>query len=407
MSDAYRKIVREARDHWGTSAAEKVDWKSIDKGLFERIERDRGQQRARFSRGLSAPLRLALAGSLAVSVVAAVVAGKMHESSIALDSTAKPAIAGVIVGPDGRAWVNGAMLGRGAPLHSGDTIEARGRVIVEQPGHATFALEDGTVARITRAEAPLVLALERGAIEASVVPLAHGEAFALDVDEARVAVHGTHLRVARSGPDAVVDLNEGVVSLGPAPRVGNVLGTLIVAPAHAEFVATDAQGTLTVTHDAARVLAPASFAAPGEAALVGRVSPAPAAAPLPKPDSTALALAAVPPTGRGEPHAAAPPIAPPAASVAPPAPAVSDDRAKAALAAAVRHCMDERPAAENVTVLVETTLYLELNDDGTVRTARFEPPIAPDVNTCSTPAIYRARFAHGGSTSVVLTYASK
>jgi hypothetical protein len=69
--------------------------------------------------------------------------------------------------------------------------------------------------------------------------------------------------------------------------------------------------------------------------------------------------------------------------------------------------MDERPAGENVTVLVETTLYLGLQDDGTVRSARFEPPIAPDVNACATPAIYRAHFAHGGSASVVLSYVSK
>lgn len=415
MSDAYRKIVREARDHWGVSAARDVDWTAIDKGLFDRIERERREQGARFRHGFSAPLRLVLAGAFAAAVVVAAVAGKMHDSSLALGPAARPAIAGIVVGADGRALVNGAMLGRGTQLHLGDTIEARGRVTVERAGHVSFVLEDGTLATVTRTEAPLVLALARGAIEASVVPVANGEAFAVDVDGARVAVHGTHLRVARGGPHAVIDLNEGVVSVGPAPRVGTVLGMLIVAPAHAEFLATDAQGTLTVTHDTARVLPPAAFGSPEEAPAAGRASPAlvPALAPLAKGDASAVVRNPVLPTGRPEAHSASSTpasSAPPTGSetlASPGAPIGSDDATKAALAAAVRHCMDERPAAENVTVLVETTLYLGLQDDGTVRTARFEPPVAPDVNTCATPAIYRARFPHGGSASVVLSYASK
>jgi hypothetical protein len=399
VSDAYRKIVREARDHWGVGAARDVDWKSIDKGLFDRIERERRDQGVRFSGRFSAPLRFTLAGAIAVAVVLAMAVGKMHESSSALAPMARTVVAGVVVGadgPHGRALVNGAMLGRGTQLHAGDTIEARGRVTVERPGQVSFVLEDGSLATITRAEAPLVLALARGAIEAGVVPVANGEAFAVDVDGARVAVHGTHLRVARSGPSAVVDLNEGVVSIGPVPRVGTVLGTLVVAPAHAEFVAADAQGTLMVTHDEARVRGPVAFGSSEEAPAMGR--------PLPVPVPAAMQPAKAPPAPRVEPHAAPAPVAQAAAAEASPA---SDEQTESALAAAVRACMSERPAAENVTVLVDTTLYLGLQDDGTVRSARFEPPVAPDVNTCATPAIYRAHFAHGGSASVVLSYVSK
>jgi hypothetical protein len=435
VSDAYRKIVREARDHWGVGAARDVDWSSIDQGLFDRIERDRRERRARFTGGFSAPLRFALAGSLSVAIVLAIAVGKMHEAPPTLARGPEGVVAGVIVGADGRALVNGAMLGRGTHLHAGDTIDARARVTVECEGHASFALEEGTLATITRAEAPLVLALVRGAIEAEVVPVPSGEAFAVDVDGVRVAVHGTHLRVARSGPNAVVDLNEGVVSVGAVPRVGTVLGTLIEAPAHAEFLATDAQGTLTVTHDAGRVRTPvtlASMASSEEAPHVGRALPVlvPAAAAPAKGDPNPVARAiGGAPSVRAEAHPVA--AAPSPASGAPPltsdaplsseaaasasgppvsasdAPPASDEQTKAALAAAVRACMGERPAAENVTVVVETTLYLGLQDDGTVRSARFEPPVAPDVNACATPAIYRARFAHGGAANVVLSYVSK
>jgi hypothetical protein len=428
VSDAYRKIVREARDHWGVGAARDVDWKSIDKSLFDRIERERREQGARFRSRLSAPLRFALAGALAIAVVLAIAVGKMHEDSLAFAPPGRAVVAAVVVGADGRALVNGGMLGRGTQLHAGDTIEARGRVTLERAGRVSFVIEDGSLATITRAEAPLVLALVRGAIEASVVPVANGEAFAVDVDGARVAVHGTHLRVARSGPSAAVDLNDGVVSVGSAPRVGTVLGTLIMAPAHAEFLATDAQGTLTVTHDEARVRAPVTLASSEEAPATGRSLPGPilGAAPLARADSSSVARPGTAPPPRAEAHAvaalaAAPgpgaqtsasegpaaPAAPVAKASLPDAPPASDDPTKSALAAAVRACMDERPAGENVTVLVETTLYLGLQDDGTVRSARFEPPIAPDVNECATPAIYRAHFAHGGSASVVLSYVSK
>ena len=54
------------------------------------------------------------------------------------------------------------------------------------------------------------------------------------------------------------------------------------------------------------------------------------------------------------------------------------------------------------TAHVTTTLRLDLLDNGMVRNAIFDPPVATDVNTCAVPAIYRTRFAHGGSASVLI-----
>jgi hypothetical protein len=66
--------------------------------------------------------------------------------------------------------------------------------------------------------------------------------------------------------------------------------------------------------------------------------------------------------------------------------------------------MAERPRAENVTVVVRTTLHLELADDGAVRAARFDPPVAPDVNTCAAASIYKVHFAHGGTQAIAIDF---
>jgi hypothetical protein len=81
-----------------------------------------------------------------------------------------------------------------------------------------------------------------------------------------------------------------------------------------------------------------------------------------------------------------------------------DPNAEATVASVVRACMAERPRIENVTILVSTTLHLELNDDGAVRTARFDPPVAPDVNGCAAQAIYKTRFAHGGAVAIRIDF---
>jgi hypothetical protein len=271
---------------------------------------------------------------------------------------------------------------------------------VERPGKVTFALEHGTRAVVEHTHGALVLALESGSVEAQVVPVLRGEAFAVDVGRARVAVHGTHLRVerqhgnagpSRSGDLVVVDLNEGVVSVGQAPRIGSTSGVLVTAPAHAEFAADDA-GTLSVTHDLAQVRPPLAL---GPVAPQARPAPPPAqAAPAAHAESGEVrGSAAAAPQARNEPHAT---------SGGGSSPSLADPNAEGTLAAAVRACFAERPSAANVTVSVSTTLHLTLHGDGTVRGARFDPPVAPDVNACAAQSIYKTRFTHGGAADIAL-----
>jgi hypothetical protein len=175
----------------------------------------------------------------------------------------------------------------------------------------------------------------------------------------------------------------------------------VTAPAHAEFAAEDALGTLTVTHDPPAVRPPNSFGAPSsQASRTAAASPVASAAPPParvEPADAPHAGAAAAGTGattparveRQAPAAGTPPQASPA-----------DPNAEADLATAIRACLAEHPSAENVTVSVSTTLHLALRDDGSVRSARFDPPVAPDVNACAAQWIYKTRFTHGGSAAI-------
>jgi ferric-dicitrate binding protein FerR (iron transport regulator) len=396
MSAAFDKRVAEARAHFGIREIKAVDWEAVDAALFARIEKDERADRARFSPPARRGFTVAAVTFAAAAGLVAVLAGKSRD---ALDAdvlaTAEGAGTIVAVDADGRddsLLIDGKPAVRGAALRLGDVLETRGsRATLERAGKLTATLEPGSRTVVTHVHGALVLALERGAVEAQVVPVTSGEAFAVDVDGSRVAVHGTHLRVARDGERVVVDLNEGVVAVGEAPRAGSVLGTLVNAPAHVEFTANDPLGTLSQTHEPSAVRRPAESRA---AAVVERpLGSARPASTGPRPSAPVS----------NEPR---PDAHPPLVSSGPAKLVVSkvEPSPEESIAQAVRACMAERLHPENVTVVVSTTLHLDLADDGAVRTARFEPPVAPDVNTCAAQAIFHARFTHGGAAVIAVDF---
>jgi ferric-dicitrate binding protein FerR (iron transport regulator) len=389
MSDSLDRLVRESRPDLGTREARDVNWAEVDRGLFGRIATEQRAERARLTSGRSARWALA-AGGLAVAAAIALVVGTSRqtrsidgvEGSVDEGAGSVTALEG-----GGQLLVDGKPVGVGAALHAGDVIEARGaQATIERSGKLTLIFERGSRATVTHVDGALVLALEEGAVEAQVVPVPSGEAFAVDVGHSRVAVHGTHLRVARVGEHVVVDLSEGVISLGEAPRIGSTLGALLTAPAHAEFTTSDAEGTLTLTHDPAVLRAPVALGASGQARAG---LPSVVVAPLPKAESGDVRPVAV-----GAAREVHPASLPPRTAAAPEA------NPETVIAAAVRACLAERPRADNVTVVVSTTVRLGVGPDGTVTSARFDPPVAPDVNACASGAIYKTRFAHGGSIAI-------
>ena len=395
MSDALDKLLDEVREDLGTQEARSVDWSAVDEKLFARIDArvqdERRAERARFAPQRRRGWTLAAVGVLAAAAIVALVVGKTGEP-VAMDDAAASESAGTVVAVQGDAvLVDGKPAGIGATLRLGDVIETRGgEVTVERPGKLTLTLEPGTRTAVTHVKGALVLALDRGAVEAQVVPVSAGEAFAVDVAGSRVAVHGTHLRVARAtehDPRVVVDLNEGVVAVGEAPRQGSVVGTLVNAPAHVEYDAADPARSLQQTHDPSAVRPPAR---------TETTAATPPVAFRPEPPLTHPAVPAVEP--RPEPHPSSSPVKAPSPATA--------ANAESAVAAAVRTCMANRPSADNVTVVVSTTLHLDLYDDGSVRAARFDPPVAPDVNACAAQAIYRERFGHAGTAAIRVDFSN-
>ncbi len=396
MKQPLDELVREAREDFGTREAAGMDWQAVDKGLFARVERD----------GRTRPLRtrarwrsVAVAGTLAIAAaaIALVVLGSRRGEPVPIAQNP----AGNVESPNdfmsiesgGQALVRGITSSDGGRIHVGDVIETQvASVTVQRPGKVTMILEPASRVRVTEIHSTLVLALERGAIEARVAPVAQGEAFAVDVEGSRVAVHGTHLRVQRDEGHVIVDLKEGVIAIGEAPRSGPVLGAVVVAPAHAQFMAQDVLGTLTVSREASSLRWPAPSAAPVPSPSLAVAEPRPAVGP-----SLSHGLpGAFSGDARTDNHGATSAVASSA-----PGPSAA---AETAIASVVRGCMAERPHAENLTILVKTTLYLTLGQDGSVQSARFEPPVAPDVNACAAQSIYRARFEHGGTLTIPIDF---
>ena len=218
MSDSLDKLVRESRPDLGTREARDVNWTEVDRGLFGRIATEQRAERARLTSGGSARWAMA-AGGLAVAAAIALVVGTSRQTrSIDGVQASVDDGAGSVTALEGagQLLVDGKPVGVGAALHEGDVIEARGaQATIERLGKLTLIFERGSKATVTHVDGALVVALETGAVEAQVVPVPSGEAFAVDVGRSRVAVHGTHLRVLRVGEHVVVAA--GAVVRGVVP----------------------------------------------------------------------------------------------------------------------------------------------------------------------------------------------
>jgi hypothetical protein len=330
-------------------------------------------------------------------------------------STAHPVSAGAMHEKDGPAVVHatrGAIareLAAGGSIAQGDVLDTRsGHAVFKraEPGAVTWSLEDGSQVEVRAARGTLILALAKGAVEAQVAPVAEGEAFAIDVEGSRVAVHGTHLRVERQGSRAVVDLREGVVSIGPPPKTGSTYGDLVTAPAHVEFDSSDPHGTLKVSHELSRVRAPQLLEPPK---VQPPTSGRPVSIPLPAPTAAAASGNAAP-RPAPLPVAAAAPPPPPAAPAAvtspvppPPAPARVDPNPEGTIGDQVRACARKHVEhGDGVVITVSTRLELRIGDSGMVTAAVFDPPLRAEVQACAASAIYGTRFSQPGAASIAI-----
>jgi hypothetical protein len=388
-------LIRDAKK----DSPPEVDWKSVDEKLFSRIE-----QEPRPLANEEAPeqgARVVWIGSAIALAAAAAALVLIHPASSGVDSHAQaaPTNAGVVAAGDVQGHAPGAQLGRGDRIDVVDQVayfeapNERGTAAVR------WTASRGSLLHVEHAASPLVLSLEKGAAEAQVTPVPNGEAFAIDVtastgEVVRVAVHGTHLRVARDGDKVTVDLTEGVVSIGAPPRRGSTIGQLVTAPAHVELDARDLS-SVRVDHAASAVR-------PAE-----RVTPAPRAdqetafVPPATINQGVQTLAPFDIVSSGPQHAQslkAPPTT--LGNVAPPVYLTTPDEIAAAIAA----CGKDQVAAGNT---FSTNLSLDLKDDGTPSMAHFNPPFMPgstgdSARNCATNVIYkRTKLASATGTITV------
>jgi hypothetical protein len=387
-------IIEEVRD----AATPARDWDSIEARLMKEVERDRATLLSE-TRGAGAGRRWQLvAGALAAAATLALVSRSSRDASfdapparpVTIAAGAMRASAGA-----GEVSVGGMVAEPGHALRLGDSITAKGATgYFERPGRVTWML-DGTASasvRVVSASESLVLALDEGAVEAQVTPVPAGEAFAVDVavdgHVVRVAVHGTHLRVARVDSRVVVDLTEGVISIGRPPRSGSTFGSVISAPAHIELDVRDLD-SIRVDRTPSAVRAAADVTAPSERRVELDPPPAPAA-PGETPTTPAATGAVAAPTPPSS--AAAEPLEAPPAD-----PTVS-------VREAVRACAVARVRRSDVKVTLATSVRLHVRDDGSVESARFEPPLMPALQQCAAEAIYKARLLKTGDVVVSVEY---
>jgi FecR protein len=295
-----------------------------------------------------------------------------------------------------------APAGEGSPrahelsaLHTGDVVDSgEAAVSFGQAGLVTWTLAPHSVVRVRSTGIGHTLALESGSLRAEVTPRdpAEGlvEAFAVEVEGTRVAVHGTAFSVKREGAWATVDVEHGAVAIGPVGYVGATTGHLLVGPARASFSLDGGRnarllamggpesppkppGDVVAALIATPIL-PSSGGAPTVAAVEEAPTPAAASKPV-------LAVRA-PAHPVAEPPAPEAPSAPPRLTVA-----VVQGR--------LDRCFRQHYEASTsgVRVSVASTLSIDVNADGTW-SARFSPPLKPEMQDCAGSAM-GGRFADG------------
>jgi len=333
---------------------------------------------------------LGINGATARAIPPAASVGDVHDPASAALSTSGSAASFREREGAGDIRIGGrlAELGHGLALaESVETGDVRALFVSGQDARpaVTWLIEERSRVEVEHVQLPLVLALSKGAVEAQVAPVDHGEAFAVDIDGVRVAVHGTHLRVSREGGHVVVDLTEGVVAVGAIPSSGLTEGSVVTAPAHVEFDTGDLAGSLHLDHAAASIRTPIPLGSRSDTVHTSLREGVP---PVEKQPAGARPNAGNLGGGPGGPGGSSRP---------------EDARPGDTIAKGVRACVASQLRGGTVRVTVSSKLSLKVSDDGSVYFARFNPPLAPEAQECASRIIYKTRFAHGGDVEIPLS----
>lgn len=217
LSPGTKHLLEEVR-----AVSPAIDWSRVEARLFD----EHGAVRdAQVVRGRFGVARIAAGLAIAASFTLALVSPSRQAKEPA------PAVAtrAALVDENGhRALHVGDVIEGGK---SGDVLRADGRIEIHlAPGSRVKLLDDGE---------RILLSLDEGSLAASVVPVAGGEPFAVDVGSRRVAVHGTKLLVAApcaaNGGVVQVAVSEGSAVVGTTHGDGRTEGALVPAGSVGRF----------------------------------------------------------------------------------------------------------------------------------------------------------------------------
>lgn len=210
-----------------------------------------------------------------------------------------------------------------------------------EPNSRALVLSHGDVVRVR---------LIAGALKADVTPSPKAERFVVEAAGTRVAVHGTVFRVQLQGEQTLVDVEQGVVSVGPRERP-SVSTALLRGPTRGAFTLEGA------------ALSPGTPAHSASHRLV-----------LSHPHRV--------PSGAASTELSAPDAAP-EASARHPLTIGEAEAGVAVVVSAVSRCFKEHTEdSHDVRVSARTELTLEVTADGVVSEVSFSPPLSPLVQSC-------------------------
>ncbi|WP_437894014.1 FecR domain-containing protein [Sorangium sp. So ce124] len=385
-------------------------WETIERELFARIERAAPVHRAAPPRRSPLGRAFGFAAAAAAIAFAVLAAGRSAPPVTATSTPPRARDLAEVPAAAGGDLASGDLDFRA--LRPGDSIETADHAVsfVDVGSVRWTLLPDSraVVRAVGAAGVGHVISLERGSVRADVVTRAPEEglveAFAVEVDGTRVAVHGTLFTVTRLEGRVEVDVEHGTVAVGPAAYRGATTAHLLVGPS---------RGTFSL--DGGREARLLDRPAPQDgAAEVAPPEPAPAPAP-PQP-----AIGARPPGGAAlapavvacaeepaapsvaEPNAPLSPLTTePAPALAPPVPEAQEAPSPPALTPAsvqslLSSCFARESAGSRSSVRrsIVSTLHVSVRPDGSVAALRFNPPLRPALQSCA-EGLYRGRFAGG------------
>ncbi|WP_437752840.1 FecR family protein [Sorangium sp. So ce1389] len=401
-------------------------WDAIERELFARIEKPAPVRRAAPPQRSPLGRALGFAAAAAAIAFAILAAGRSAPPVAATSTPPRARDVAEIPRAAGDAGMAGDLDFRA--LRPGDSVEtAAHSVSFTDVGSVRWTLlpnSRAVVRAVGTAGVGHVIALERGSVRADVVTRAPEEglveAFAVEVDGTRVAVHGTLFTVTRLDGRVEVDVEHGTVAVGPAAYRGATTARLLVGPSRGTFSLDGGRDARLLQRpaqpDSAPPVAPPEPSRPpalprpttasahppsGAAALaaVGAASDEPAAAsasavaePLPPPP--AELASAEPASTTSAPVAAAPVAAAPASEpqVASAPPAFTPASVQSMLSSCFAR--ESAGSSSSVRKSIVSTLRISVRPDGSVASMRFNPPLRPSLQACA-EGLYRGRFAEG------------